>query len=177
MTVRNCNLPTSDGSAAAYRGHRGPAFLSLAVLLFAGAGCTRMLAPIMGRTASVEGNWTGHIVVAKLTDPQGQTYDAAALQIWEGPRLPYQHGNGGDLAAQNIAALTRSMTASPVLLPPDALGVRPGTRVRVTGLMVAGLLAAGEENGEQRPVSARPSYRAESELIIIMRGNPKPIRP
>jgi hypothetical protein len=78
----------------------------------------------------VNGRWTGILRSVAVRDPEGHAYDAAAIEIEKGPRLPYP--DAPEAAAQSTALLVRRDHTIW-----DAAKFPIGNRVELTGSMMA----------------------------------------
>jgi len=139
----------------------------LAALLLAG-GCEHLRWKAMdleGRYA--EGRWSGKLARVVVVDHRGQEYEAAALEIDTGPRMPYGPAGGFDhVAAERVAIL---LDADSKVIQPDEVPV--GQRVEIAGRMQGSSAQVG-------PVPVRLRGRdpeVHDDLAIWMRGQPRPV--
>ena len=125
----------------------------------------------------VSASWAGGLTTVTACDRSGQTYEAAALEISAGPRMPYRPCGGFDYVACERRALLVLWGKAAVVMPPQAVGVAQKTVVRVRGTMYATTAQvpaamSGETRGYIRYVSRGNTYRSRHELVIMMSEPP-----
>ena len=127
----------------------------------------------------VDGEWTGHIRSVGLRDIKGRTYEAAAIEIIGGPRLPYRSDTTitDNVECQRIALLNATNSNPVVLLDPAKVGVSVGTLVQIRGRMLLSSMKAPRPDGFIESVTTRADrWESDPELVILLRGKPKRLR-
>ena len=146
------------------------------VLVLCGGCASSMLSPLMDDGRYVSGTWTGRLVSVTVRDARNRTFDAAALEVDGGPRLPPElgtvpeHQGGG-----NVPLLSRSWERPLLILPPEGLPV--GKRVRVRGRMETAFLRAPGRGATVYPINRGERYgEVEAEHVILLRGEPQVLK-
>jgi hypothetical protein len=107
----------------------------------------------------VNGRWAGVLRSVPVIDPEGRTYDAAAIEIEKGPRLPYP--DAPEAAAQSTALLVRRDHTIR-----SAMKYPVGNRVEITGSMMS-TTPLVNHTGVRREVDGRLE---SASLVIITDG-------
>lgn len=120
----------------------------------------------MGEPKWVRGSWTGTLAAARVTDHRGQQYDAAALDVAEGPGLE-RFGWGPSVGSRALL-----VNLSHRIRDPITADVKVGTRVRVRGRIMYGHPKAptsteAHASGTTIPVSTANPYQMRDELMIL----------
>jgi hypothetical protein len=124
-----------------------------------------------GKTPQVDGRWRGKLVAVTVADHRGREYDASAVEIMSGPRLPY---DVPDRDAGRVPLLVRDRRGpSPLILDPEGLPV--GAFVEVRGTLIA-TGAYAPEPTDRHAVAPLVSLGAATGPIILLRGDPKVVR-
>ena len=157
------------------RGFR-PVLVLLAAL---GGGCAPLGLhgpDIMGAGPHVDGRWTGRLLSVPVYDGQKNRYDAAALQIEQGPRMPLsKDGQRHDVDAhgeRERLALLVSPRDEFNVIDPSSLPV--GQDVEVKGRMLLGRPLADHSGVTTSPVGGLgPGHL----MIRVSKGpTPRPAR-
>jgi len=156
--------------------HRSGILLAVMIL---SSGCGAVWQSLGSRGRVVDGEWEGRLVSQTVHDIEGRTYDAAALDIDKGPRMPYRFDTRitDEVETSRIALLNRTRTNPIVLWDAKALKLPLGSRVRIRGSMSLAFMMARQPDGFIKSVTLRPNaWESDSELVILVDGNPVPVR-
>lgn len=156
--------------------------LSLVCVSLFGTGCSpgQLFAPLMGDVPHVSGTWRGILQSVTVTDNAGCQYEAAALQISEGPRLPYKsgmHPSTDGVAGRRLALLSKSWDRPLRILEAKDAGVPLRAVVKVRGRMQIDSLSTPPSTERNAGGVTRSLREAEHPLgpVILMKGRPKVI--
>ena len=157
--------------------------LPMIVLVVPGGGCRRVVGALLEETSHVNGSWKGVVRSVTVTDVNGRQHEAAAFEIYEGPRMPYTVDKIVDEQETGRVALLLRTRDRPhrILAPPD-LTVQIGSMARVQGRMQLSFVnvpgsAKRSASGEVTSVNLGGEYsESNSELVIIFRGDPEVLK-
>lgn len=153
--------------------------LMLLGILIGNQGCGGIWQAFASKERHVNGEWEGRFVSQRVRDIEGRTYEAAALNIDTGPRMPYRFDmrNSDEVETSRIALLNRTRTNPVVLWDASEVKLPLGSRVRIRGTMLLAFMKARQPDGFIKSVTVRPdAWESDAELVILVAGNPVPVR-
>jgi hypothetical protein len=123
-------------------------------------GCGSFMDAMQLKVPTAGGTWTGRLVAVTARDFDGREYRVAALNLETGPRI-----TGGTYESEGaeglpLAVLTPGGVGAIAL---DDTGVRPGSKVKVSGkmLMTSAVAPADPSNGGGLAAGRRAGHSDE----------------
>ncbi len=132
-----------------------------------------------GRDPYVDGEWQGRLAAVTVRDVDGRKYQAVALDVSLGPRMPYYPAGAYDpVATERLPLLVESSKPS-LMLTPEEMELSMGTLVRIRGEMLMASVKADVDGGDQggfvRSISKQAVWQGDGELVIVQRARPEQI--
>lgn len=132
-------------------------------------------------TPPTPGTWTGRLVSVKVVDANGVQHRAAALEIENGPRTLRRLDGTPTPAAVGADDVPYLSLDGGAIVSPEALGIVPGSRVRVRGSMQGWKPGLRIADAPGKPKVLRGVSRVEKEppgesLLIRIHREPELLR-